>query len=96
MLTPGEQPFDNRPHRGSAEYQGLLAPAPVQNAVGENVAPLKIGGELNFVDSEKRDIEVRRHRLDSRDPEPRIGWFDFLLAGHQCDRVRPTRSTALL
>ena len=83
-----QQPFDNRPHRGCAEYQRLLAPAPVQDAVGEDMAALKVGGELDFVDGKERHIEVGRHRLDGRDPEARIGRFDFFLAGHERDRIR--------
>ena len=45
--------------------------APVQHAVGEDVAALEIGGELDFVDREESDVEIARHRLDGGDPEPR-------------------------
>ena len=83
-----QQPFDHRPHRGGAEHQRLLAPAPVQHAVGEDMAALKIGGELDFVDGKERNIKIGRHRLDGRDPEARIRRLDFLLAGDERDRIR--------
>ena len=83
----GQQPLDDRPHGGGAEHQRLLAPAPVQHAVGEDVAALEIGGELDFVDGEECDVEIARHRLDGRDPEARIGRLDLLLAGDERDRI---------
>ena len=87
MLTPGKQPFDDRPHGGGAKHQRLLAAAPVQHAIGEDVAALEIGCELDLVDRKERDVEIGRHRLDGRDPEARIGRLDLLLAGDERDRV---------
>ena len=83
----GQEPLDDRPHGGRAEHQRLLAAAPVQHAVGEDVAALEIGGELDFVDGKERHVEIARHRLDGRDPEARVGRLDLLLAGDQRDRV---------
>ena len=54
-----------------AEQQRLLAPARMQQAVGEDVAALGIGGELDLVDGEEVDVEVERHRLDGADPVAR-------------------------
>ncbi len=85
----GEQPFDDRPHRGGAEDQCLLAAAPVQDAIGEDVAALEVRGQLDFVDGEERHIEVARHGFDGGDPEARIGRLDLLLAGDERDCVRP-------
>ena len=83
-----QQPLDHRPDRGGAENQRFLAAAPVQDAVGEDVSALEIGGELDFVDRHESRIEIARHRLDGRDPEARIGGLDLLFAGDQRDRVR--------
>ena len=58
----------------------------MQHAVGEDVAALEIGGELDFVDGEERDIEIARHRLDGGDPEPRVRRLDLLFAGDQRHR----------
>ncbi len=44
---------------------------------------LEIGGELNFIDGQERDIKVARHGFDGGDPEPRIGRLDLLLAGDE-------------
>ena len=85
----GQQPFHDRPHGGGAEHQRFLAAAPVQHAIGEDVAALEIGGELDFIDGEERDIEVARHRLDGGDPEARVRRLDLLLAGDERDRFRP-------
>ena len=53
--------------------QRLLAAAPVEHAVGEDVAALEIGGELDFVDGEEGDVEIARHRLDGGRPRS-AGW----------------------
>ena len=55
-----------------AEHQRLLAPAPVEHAVGEDVAALEIGAELDLVDGDEGDVEIARHRLDGRDPVARV------------------------
>ena len=59
----------------------------MQHAIGEDMAAVEIGGELNFVDGEKGDIEIARHRLDGGDPETRIRRLDLFLAGDQRYRV---------
>ena len=61
--------------------------APMQHAIGEDMAAVEIGGEPNFVDSQKGDIEIARHRLDGGDPETRIRRLDLFLAGDQRHRV---------
>ena len=82
-----QQPLDHRPHGLGAEHQRLLAAAPVEHAVGEDVAALEIGAELHLVDGEEGDVEVARHRLDGRHPEARIRRLDLLLAGDERDRL---------
>ena len=66
-----QQPLDDRPHGGRTEQHGLVAAAPVQHAVGENVPAFEIGGDLDFVDREERHVDVARHRLHGGDPEAR-------------------------
>jgi hypothetical protein len=51
------------------------------------VAALEIGAELHLVDRQERDIEIARHRLDSRDPVARACRLDLLLAGDERHRV---------
>jgi hypothetical protein len=82
-----QQPLNHRAHRLGAQHQRLLASAAVEDAVGEDVAALEIGGELHFVDGEEGDVEIARHRLDGRDPEARIRRLDLLLAGDEGNRV---------
>ena len=67
-MRAGQQPLDHRPHGRGAEHQRLLASAAVEHAVGEDVAALEIGAELDFVDGDEGDIEIARHRLDGRRP----------------------------
>ena len=78
---------DHRPQRRRAEHQRLLATAPVEHAIGEDVAALEIGSELRLVDGDERDVEIARHRLDGRNPVARIGGLDLLFAGDQRDRL---------
>ena len=84
-MRAGQQPLDHRPHGRGAEQQRLLAAAPVEHAVGEDVAALEIGAELDLVDGDEGDVEVARHRLDGRDPVARVRRLDLLLAGDQRD-----------
>ncbi len=79
----GQDPFHDRPHRRGAEHQRLLAAPPVQHAIGEDVAALKIRRKLDLVDGEEGDIEVARHRFDGGNPIARIWRLDLLLAGDE-------------
>ena len=82
-----EQFLDDRAHGCSAEQHRFLAAAAMQEPVGEDVAALEIGGELNFIDGEEGDVDIGGHRLDSADPEARLCRNDFFLAGHQGNLV---------
>ena len=84
----GEQRLDQRPHGGGADQQRLVAAAQVEQPVGEDVAAVEIGGELDLVDGDEGDVEVARHRLDGRDPVARPVRLDLLLAGDERDRWR--------
>ena len=82
-----QQPLDDRPHGRRAQQQRLVAAAPVQDAIGEDVPALEIGRDLDFIDGEKRHVEIARHRLHGGDPEARLRRLDLLLAGDQRDGV---------
>ncbi len=83
----GQQPLDHRAHGGGAQQQRLVAAAPVQDAIGEDMPAFQIGRDLDFVDGEKRDVEIPGHRLDSGDPEPRLWRLDLFFARNQRDRI---------
>ena len=57
--------------------------AHVQQAVGEHVAALGIGGELHLVDGEEIDVDLARHGLDGADEVARALGLDLLLAGDE-------------
>ena len=83
----GQQPLDDRAHGGSAQQQRFVAAAAMQDAIGEDVAALEIGSDLDFIDREKRHVEIARHRLHGGDPEPRLRRLDLFLAGDQRDGI---------
>ena len=74
---------DRIAHRRGAEQQCFGAAARVQQPVGEDVAALGIGGELDLVDREEIDVDVARHRLDRRDPVAGTLRLDLFLARDQ-------------
>jgi hypothetical protein len=91
-----QQPLDDRPHGRSPQQQRLVAAAAVQNAVGKDMPALEIGRDLDFVDRKKGDVDIPRHRLDGRDPEPRIFRLDLLLAGDQRNGIHARASGDLV
>src|SRR5674476_1488830 len=56
----------------------LNARARVEHAVGEYVAALEVGAELDLVDRHERHVEVARHGLDGGHPETRVRRLDLL------------------
>ena len=66
--TPGISASTRARMVPDADQQRLLAAALVEEAVGEDVAAVEVGGELDLVDGDEGDIEVARHRLDGRRP----------------------------
>ena len=84
-----DQVGDGLAHGLGAEQQGLLPAAHMQQAVGEDVAALRVGGELHFVDGEKIDIRFARHRLDGAHEIARMLRLDLLLARDQRHLHRP-------
>ena len=70
-------------HRAGADQQRFLDAATVQQAVGEGVSAVEVGGELDLVDGDEGEVEVARHRLDGADPVSGRARLDLLLAGDQ-------------
>ena len=68
--APGRSSLDQRRCMVAAPISSVSSvPAPVQQPVGEDMAAIEIGGELDFVDRRRKStIEVARHGLDGRDP----------------------------
>ena len=69
-------------------------PARMQQAIGKDVTPLRIGTKLDFVNSKEFDLSGDRHAFDGA--EEIFGPFgdDFFFARHQGDSSRaPTRAT---
>ena len=64
-------------------------PARVQQPVGEDVAALAVGAELDLVHGQERDLALQRHRLDRADQVARVLGADPLLAGDQGGGPRP-------
>ena len=83
----GNQRLDDGPHGERADQERLVAAALVQETVGEDVAAVEVGRELNFVNRHEGEVEVARHRLDGGDPIARPVGLDLLLAGHEGDVV---------
>ncbi len=65
-----------------------LAPAQVQDAVGEDMAALEIAGQLHLVDRDEGCHGLARHGLDRADREARHMRRDLFLAGDQRNIVR--------
>ena len=85
--SAGQQPLDDRAHGGGTQQQRLVAAAPVQHAVGEDMPALQIGRDLDFIDRQKRHVEIPRHRLHGGNPVARLRRFDLLFAGDQRDVI---------
>ena len=79
------QPLQQRADRLGAEEHGLHQAAGVQQPIGEDVATVGVGAELDLVDREELRVAVERHRLDRAGEPARIGRDDLLLAGDQRD-----------
>ena len=88
-LGVGAEAADQRRDGRRAQQHGLGAAARVQQAVGEDMAALGVGAELDFVDRQELDRAVERHRLDRADEIARHGRDDLLLAGDQRDGAAP-------
>ncbi len=86
-LGVGGQAADQRRHGVRAQQHGLRKTPGVQQPMGEDMAPLRIGGELDLVDRQELDLPVQWHGLDGADEILRPGRDDLFLAGDQGDRA---------
>ena len=80
-----QQPVQHRADRVRPQQHGLVQPARMQQPVGEEMAALRIGRHLHFVDRKEGDRPVDRHRLDGAYEIARARGRDLLLAGDQRD-----------
>jgi hypothetical protein len=87
---------------GTSRSSGLTSPRPgtsspeaprPQKAVGEDVAALAVGGELDLVHGQELDPAVERHRLH-RAHEVAARGNDPLLARDEGDRLRARSCTS--
>ncbi len=85
-LDLGHQHLEQRPDGVGAQEHGLVDAAGVQQTVGEDVAALAIGAELDLVDREEADRPIERHRLDRGNHVARVRRQDLLFAGDQGGR----------
>ena len=70
-------------HGGGAEHQRLLPAAGVEQAIGEDVASIGIGRQLDLVDGQKINVQIARHGLDRANPIARVVRLDLFLARDQ-------------
>ncbi len=75
-------------HGLRAEQQRLAHAARVEQPLGEDVAAVEIGGELDFVHGEEVRLDLARHGLDRAYPIARALGLDLLLARYQRHLVR--------
>jgi hypothetical protein len=85
-LGLGQQAPDQGRHGPRAQEQGL-EPAPgVQQALGEHVAALRIGAQLDLVHRQEFHLQAQRHGLHGAHIIVRPGRDDLLLAGDEGHR----------
>ena len=63
----------------------------MQHPVGEDVAPFRIGAELDLVDGQELHLAAERHGLHRADEIDRARRYDLLLAGDQRHPACPAR-----
>ena len=78
---------DHGPHRLGAQEQRLVLAARIEQTIGEDMAALGIGAELDLVDGEERRSQIERHRFDGADEIARLRRHDLLFAGDEGDSV---------
>ncbi len=90
-LGVGQQAADQGRHRSGAQQHGLGGSPRMQQAVGEDVAALGVGAELDLVHRQELDVARQRHGFDGADEIVRPRRDDLLLAGDQGDRAGPAQ-----
>ena len=82
-LSLGNKRADHWLKRSRAEQHGLFAAARVEQAVGEDVAAFRIGGELRLIKRNECQIGFRRHRLNRAKQPTRTFRLDPLFPSNQ-------------
>ncbi len=90
-LDSGQKLADQGGHARRAQEQGLVAAARMEQAIGEDVASLRIGGQLDLVDRQELHVQRQRHGFDRADEVVRPRRDDLLLASDQGDCPHPAR-----
>ena len=85
------QALQQRADRLRAQEHGLDHPARMQQPVGEDMAAIRIGAQLDLVHRHELDRSVERHGLHGAGEPARLGRDDLLLAGDQRDEALPLR-----
>ena len=88
QIGAGQELADRIAHGGGPEQKRLAQAPGVKQAIGEDMAALAVGGELNLVDGHEVGLEFERHGLDGADIEARGGRLDLLLAGDERNLAR--------
>ena len=90
-LGIGHECADHRRQGFGTQDHGLIAPARVEHAVGEHMPAFGMRAQLRLVDRDKGEIAplIERHAFGGGKEPARAGRDDALLAGDQCDLVRP-------
>src|SRR5262245_61408796 len=86
-MRTGEQLLHHRPNGRGAKHQSLFTSTGIEHAIGENMAALKIGPQLDFSDHEEGDLEIAWHRLHGAHPESGIPRLDLFPASDQSNRI---------
>ena len=84
-----DQALQQRADRLGAEEHGLDQPARMQQTVGEDVAAIRIGAELDLVHRDEFRPPVERHRFHRAGEPLRLGRDDLFLSGDEGDMALP-------
>ncbi len=82
-IDAAQKLFQNPAHGSGTKQQRLLPPPQMQDAVGEDMATLKITSKLHLIDGHESGIGTARHGLDRADGIACAGRHDLFLARHQ-------------
>ena len=80
--------LQQRAYRFGPQEHGLHHAAGVQQALGEDVAAIRVGAELYFVHRDELGLAVERHCLHRAGKPPRLRRHDLLLARNEGDVPR--------
>ena len=88
-LHAGQQTLDQRTRGFRTQQKRFIAPAAIEQPVGEDVPAVEVSAQLHLVNGDEGDVEIARHRFDRGNPVARMLRLDLLFAGDQRDGLRP-------